>query len=127
MARPIIHIEIPAKDRTATAAFYEKLFDWRTQELTDVNYTSLQTGNIAGGLFQSSEAQPGIVSFYVQSDDIDADLKRVEELGGKVVSPKTHVPTVGWFAFFTDPNGNLIGLGKFSPAQEEIANIQSLE
>jgi uncharacterized protein len=128
MARPIIHIEIPAKDREASARFYSELFEWETRDLPQMDYTSVQSGNIAGGLFQSSEKQPGVVSFYVESDDIDGDLKKVEQLGGKVLAQKTHIPSIGWFAFFTDPHGNVVGLGKFSPAQEGIRDaLEGLE
>ncbi len=47
---------------------------------------------------------------YLSSDDIDADLGKVGSLGGATVVPKTEIPQTGWFAIFTDPTGNRIGL-----------------
>ena len=47
---------------------------------------------------------------YVATDDIDATLDKAESLGGKTVIPKTEIPNVGWFGFFTDPTGNMVGL-----------------
>jgi predicted enzyme related to lactoylglutathione lyase len=46
----------------------------------------------------------------VASEDIDADLRKAESLGGTTVVPKTEIPQVGWFAIFKDPSGNKVGL-----------------
>jgi predicted enzyme related to lactoylglutathione lyase len=50
------------------------------------------------------------VRVSIQTDDIDSTLAEVEKLGGKTVTPKTEIPDMGWFAVFTDPEGNYIGL-----------------
>jgi hypothetical protein len=42
---------------------------------------------------------------YVASEDIDADLRKAESLGGTTVVPKTEIPQVGWFGVFKDPTG----------------------
>ncbi len=47
---------------------------------------------------------------YLATDDIDATLADVEAHGGKTVMPKTEIPHVGWWAVFTDPAGNHLGL-----------------
>ena len=47
---------------------------------------------------------------YIHSDDIEADLKQVEELGGTVVTPKTDIPGTGWYGVFKDPTGNVLAL-----------------
>ena len=47
---------------------------------------------------------------YVASEDIDADLRKAESLGGTTVVPKTEIPQVGWFGVFKDPTGNKVGL-----------------
>ena len=44
------------------------------------------------------------------TDDIDASLAKAESLGGKTVIPKTEIPGVGWFGFFSDPTGNVVSL-----------------
>jgi predicted enzyme related to lactoylglutathione lyase len=43
-------------------------------------------------------------------DDVDASLRRIEELGGKVAIPKQAVADMGFAAYFSDPEGNLVGL-----------------
>ena len=52
---------------------------------------------------------------YVDSEDIDADLKKVEGAGGKVAHAKDEIPGFGWWAAFTDPTGNLLGLYQTMP------------
>jgi predicted enzyme related to lactoylglutathione lyase len=64
-----------------------------------------------GGFPEVSHDTPaGHVLVYIASDDIEADLKRVEELGGKIIHPKSEIPQTGWYAFFQDPTGNVLGL-----------------
>jgi len=57
-------------------------------------------------------AQVGELLVYVASDDIEGDLKRAGELGGKVLVPATEIPNTGAFGIFQDPAGNRLGLFK---------------
>jgi hypothetical protein len=43
-------------------------------------------------------------------DSVDDALKRVEAAGGSVVTPRTEIPGMGAFAYFTDTEGNTLGL-----------------
>lgn len=47
---------------------------------------------------------------YIAVDDVEITLKRVKELGGRVVVPKTLVSPYGYKAYFTDLDGNLFAL-----------------
>jgi hypothetical protein len=109
---PIVHIEFSAKDREEAGKFYSDLFDWNVQQMPEMNYAMFETGEgVGGGLNPVQENNPaGTVAVYVGTDDIEATLKRVDVLGGKVIMPKTEIPNTGWFAFFLDPTGNQIGL-----------------
>lgn len=109
---PIVHIEFSAKDLEEAGKFYSDLFGWNIQQMPEMNYAMFETGEgVAGGLNPVQENNPaGTVAVYVGTDDIEATLKRIEELGGKVIMPKTEIPNTGWFAFFLDPTGNQIGL-----------------
>jgi predicted enzyme related to lactoylglutathione lyase len=77
-----------------------------------MNYSMWEAGDgSGGGLPEVSADNPaGQVLVYIDSDDIDADLKQVEKLGGKVLHQKTEIPGMGWFGIFKDPTGNAIGL-----------------
>lgn len=115
--RSIVHFEIPAKDRAAAAQFYSDLFGWEFQHIPEMNYTTFETGNVGGGYNPLGEqVKPGDVLVYIGSEDIEADLKRIGELGGKTLVPKTEIPTVGWFAIFADPTGNSLAL--YTPMPE---------
>ena len=46
----------------------------------------------------------------VEVDDIEATLEQVEKRGGATVSAKQAVGEMGFSAYFTDPEGNLMGL-----------------
>jgi uncharacterized protein len=43
-------------------------------------------------------------------DSVDAAVKTVQSAGGKLVMPKTPIPTVGYFAYLEDTEGNLFGV-----------------
>jgi uncharacterized protein len=110
--RNVVHIEIPAADTQSAAQFYETLFGWKMQTVPDFDYTMWEDGSGYGGGFNklSDEYPAGQVLVYIASDDIDADLKKAEQLGGSIVAPKTEIPGTGWFGLFKDPTGNTLAL-----------------
>ena len=111
--RNIVHVEIPAVNVEGAGKFYESLFGWKIQPQPEMNYTMFEAGNgdEYGGFPQVSDENPaGQVLVYIASDDIDADLKKVEKLGGKVLHPKTEIPQTGWYGVFQDPTGNVLAV-----------------
>ena len=110
--RNVVHIEIPAANVQAAGKFYQDLFGWKMEHAAEFDYTMWSDGSGYGGGFNkvSQETPAGQVIVYIDSDDIGADLRRVEELGGTVVAPKTEIPGTGWFGIFQDPTGNKIAL-----------------
>ena len=110
--RNVVHVEIPAAHVEAAGKFYQELLGWKIQHDPALNYSMWEAGDGSGGGFPevSDEAPAGKVLVYIHSDDIEADLKNVEKLGGKVIHPKAEIPQMGWYAFFQDPTGNVLGL-----------------
>lgn len=110
--RNIVHIEIPTQNAKASGEFYEKLFGWQITRDEQMDYTMWEPQEGPGGGFNplGDAVKIGDVLIYVDSDDIDADLKKVEALGGIIIRPKTEIPTIGWFGMFKDPTGNTIAL-----------------
>lgn len=103
---PIVHIEIAAKDREAAGKFYSDVFGWNVQQMPEMNYATFEAeGGPGGGLNPVENNPPAPVMVYINTDDIDATLKKIQELGGKVLRPKDVVPGMGQFAFFSDPSG----------------------
>lgn len=108
----IVHIEFSANDREKAAKFYTELFGWKVEQFPEMNYATFDDGKGLGGGFNpvTAENPAGTVRAYVQSDDIEADLVRAEKLGGKITQHKMEIPMTGWFGFFADPTGNIVGL-----------------
>src|SRR5512145_3178882 len=110
--RNIVHIEIPTKNAKTSGEFYEKLFGWHITRDDQMDYTMWDPHEGPGGGFTPIEngRDSGDITIYVNSEDIEVDLKRAVELGGSLVQEKMEIPTVGWFGIFKDPSGSAIAL-----------------
>lgn len=108
MSNPVVHFEIQGKDGAKLQEYYAGLFGWKINADNPVNYGLVAAGNggIGGGI---SDGAPG-VTIYVAVPDLQAALDKAVALGGKVVTPVTHVPGMVTFAQFQDPEGNLMGI-----------------
>ncbi len=119
-AHPIVHVELPAANTEAAAKFYGDAFGWKFERDPSFDYWMFQAAPGPGGGLVSvgpgesgaPPTKPGDVLVYIGSDDIEADLAKIESLGGKTVSPSMEIPGTGWFAIFTDPTGNRMALYK---------------
>ena len=111
---PIVHIEFSAADREAAGQFYNDVFEWKIQQIPEMNYATFAAeGGPGGGFNPVSEENPaGTTLVYIYADDIPATLAKIEQSGGSVITPKTEIPGVGWFGIFKDPTGNVVALYK---------------
>ena len=108
MPNPICHFEIGCRDRAQTQQFFSQLFDWKMEEMGPA--TMIRTGEDVGGHITALGHEPhNYTMFYVKVDDVNAYLEKAKSLGGKTVVPPVPIPS-GLFAWFTDPEGNTIGL-----------------
>jgi predicted enzyme related to lactoylglutathione lyase len=115
MAHPIVHIELASSDPKATGKFLGDLFGWPIETDPNFDYVQFTSQEGFGGGFPAADGQmyqPGEVIVYVQTDDIEQSLARVEELGGRSLGGKQEIPGIGWFAFFSDPSGVKMALYK---------------
>jgi len=123
MARGV-HFEIPAEDIDRAKGFYGSVFGWQleTTPMPGGEYTSVVTtpvdkqtqmptepGAINGGMMQRTDTTPAPV-ITIDVEAIDDALKQVEDRGGSTVTPRTEIPGMGAFAYFKDPEGNVLGL-----------------
>ena len=123
-SHPIVHVDLPATDPAAAAHFYETALGWHLQHDANFDYWMFQAaGGPGGGFVRAGQDAGGPVQneigkllVYLGSDDIDADLARVEAAGGRTILPRTDIPGVGWFAVFADPSGNHLGFFQTLPA-----------
>jgi uncharacterized protein len=119
--RSVVHFEIPADDVARAKEFYRSVFDWQLQDMPEMDYTIVRTtevdenqmpttaGAINGGLMRRSSETPAPV-LTIDVESVDQALKHVEAAGGRVVRERTEIPGMGAFAYFTDPEGNTLGL-----------------
>ena len=130
MSGRVVHFEIPADDMDRAAEFYRTAFGWDIRPMPEMDYVMLmptpvteegmpaEAGSINGGMFQRDAklAHPVVM---IDVADIDEVLEQVASLGGSTTLPKQAVGGMGFAAYFTDSEGNLMGL--WQNAQPESA------
>jgi uncharacterized protein len=114
MPNPVVHFEVLGKDTEATQSFYANIFDWPMEKVMDSYAMVRPVGDagIAGGVGSTMAGSPGHSTFYVEVDDLQATLDKIEAAGGSTVQPPMDVPNGPSIALFKDPDGNLVGLVK---------------
>lgn len=117
MGNPVVHFEIGGRDKERTRAFFTSLFDWANEPYGPYAVAvKTEAGKGINGHITALGHEPhNYVMIYVEVDDVSAHLAKAESLGGKVVIPETDIPGGGRFAWFSDPDGNLIGLVRATP------------
>jgi predicted enzyme related to lactoylglutathione lyase len=107
-AGTICSVEMYSQDHTATARFFNELFEWGTRE-TMPQYLGFDPGGGIGGVFQSHTASlPAVAYIYVP--DVPATLQQIEAAGGKRTADPMSAPGMGTFGYFSDPSGTQMGL-----------------
>lgn len=110
----VIHFEIPADDAKRAIKFYEEVFNWKIEKWEGpFDYWLVTTGE---------EEEPGIdgaITMRVESEgtyntidvpSIDEFVQKIEESGGKLISPKREIPEMGYHAYCQDTEGNIFGI-----------------
>ena len=118
MADGIVHIDIPVKDLEATPEFYSKVFGWELTPMPEQDYVlfTADGGGISGGFTKPEVHQPGGCIGYIQVDNLEAVMKTIVNNGGQDKLGRQEVGDAGWFALFTDPEGNPMGLWEVKSA-----------
>lgn len=93
---------------------YQKLFGWDVQKWEGAPYWLATSGpnsepGINGALGLWSDDLP-VPVFVIGVDGVDVSLAAAEAAGATTVAPKFPVPGVGYAAYFTDTEGNRVGL-----------------
>lgn len=117
MGKPVVHWEFWSKDPAKVSDFYAKVFDWKIQDMPEINYRFVDTGGnfgINGGIMkpQREGPWPGNMAFYIDVDDLAAYRKKIVDAGGKILVEEQDVPNIGSFSLFSDPEGRVLGIWK---------------
>lgn len=117
----IVHFDVPAEDIQRAKIFYEKLFEWKIEPVPGpMEYYNIFTHDengkesIGGGMGKRGQPEQKITN-YIGVPSIDEYIKRVQDIGGKIIMPKTTIPGFGYLATFLDTEGNTLGLWETDP------------
>ncbi len=121
----VVHFEIPVDDMDRAKAFYGPIFGWEIADYPMANgmkYAGLVTvptdkekhmpteaGAINGGMMlRCKDVTAPVIAMNVSS--VDEYIKKIEAAGGKLVMPKMEIGGMGYYAYVSDTEGNVIGL-----------------
>ena len=128
----VVHFEIHASNPEGMIAFYTSMFGWSIEPWGPPGmYWIIRTAphaekgkegpGIDGGMVprRGAPAVDGqaVNAFVctVNVDDVTASMDKAVQLGGTVALPRMAIPTVGWLAYFKDPDGNIVGVMQNDP------------
>lgn len=123
-------MELMTTDMDGAKKFYSEVFDWQFDEYpsdSDMKYYTISVKGEEetpfGGIFDKKEAigdmsqVPPHWANYITVSDIETSLKKVEQLGGNIIVPKTDIPKIGMFSVIQDPQGAVISMMQYLEEQ----------
>jgi len=123
MKNAVNWFEIYTSDFNRAKKFYTEVFkcelmdipmdNERHPEMKYAVFSNDENENGASGaLVKMDAAQPGLggTLVYFNTEEINAELGRVEAAGGKIMRSKQDIGEFGFIALIEDTEGNMIGL-----------------
>jgi uncharacterized protein len=121
MSGKVVHFEVPFDDGDRARSFYKEAFGWQVMEMPEMGYTIVMTGPsndsgpteagfVNGGMLSREQAATQGPVIVLDVESIETTLEKIGNLGGSTVVGKTPVGDMGFAAYFTDPEGNVMGL-----------------
>lgn len=104
-------IDMGSPDLDAALGFYSELFGWEGQDMGEAmgHYTIVsKDGKQVAAISAAQDPGPPRWTTYIDVDDLDAVVERVERAGGAVIAGPMDVASAGRLAVFTDPTGAFI-------------------
>lgn len=116
----VSHFEIPADNVERAKKFY-KIFGWQIEDVPEMDYVMLRTvavdenrkpkevGAINGGMMtRTKDVKHPVIVIEVKS--VDQSIKQAVAAGGKQISDKMEIGGMGYYAYVSDTEGNVLGL-----------------
>ncbi len=111
----VVHFEISAEKPKRAVKFYRKVFGWEISpwegpmEYWIVKTGDRREGGIDGAIMKRTI--PGMMILNTISvPSLEEYSKKVEDAGGKMLTPRVPMAGIGYFAYFMDTEGNILGL-----------------
>jgi hypothetical protein len=108
--------ELATTDMAAAKKFYKDALGWNLRDMDNpaMPYSIAMKGEreVAGilGITKDMKGMSPQWGSYVTVDDVDARVRKVQALGGKLCVPPKDIPNVGRFAVIADPQGAMLGM-----------------
>ncbi len=123
MKNAVNWFEIYVSDFNRAMKFYTEVFKYKLTELPMGNdnhpemkyaiFNGHANGEGSdGALVKINQVQPGGggTLVYFNTEEINDELSRVQEAGGKIIRSKQNIGDYGFIALVEDSEGNLIGM-----------------
>ena len=116
MPGEIVHFELLSENADRAQGFWEGLFGWSFEGsgMPDMDYRMAPAGGGQTAALYASDDRPGHFKVYLSTDDINASVARVRELGGRA-DDRSPVPGHGWFSACADTEGTQFHLWQPDP------------
>jgi predicted enzyme related to lactoylglutathione lyase len=126
----VVHFEMPAKDTKRMSDFYSRTFGWQTQQLgadmgsyvlattaeSDERGRPKQGGAINGGFYPRTEDPVSHApSVVIAVENITDHIKKVTDVGGKIIGEPMQIPGIGMYVSFFDTEGNRVSMLQPNP------------
>jgi predicted enzyme related to lactoylglutathione lyase len=111
----ISYLDFSADDPDRAVNFYSNVFGWQINKWDGPKeYWEIKTGEsnepgIDGGLSKREKIGEWTTPF-INIPSIDQYIGKIESNGGKIIEPKTAIPSIGYTLLFKDTESNTIGL-----------------
>lgn len=114
-----VWFEIPATKFERAVKFYQDILDVDIVEeetcgLTMGLFPHDDKTSVSGAIIYGMDFKPskeGSIVYLNGGDNLATALSKVEDAGGKVIIPKTHLgDEIGYIAHFIDTEGNRVGI-----------------
>jgi predicted enzyme related to lactoylglutathione lyase len=111
-------VEIPTADFARAKAFYQAILDIGIE---DMDMDGIRMGMFPDSgqgvhlqLIRGNDYRPsadGVLVYLKGGEDLQKVADKITKNGGKIIVPKTGIgPDMGFYAMFTDTEGNKLGL-----------------
>jgi hypothetical protein len=125
MKSPVVHFEMPAKDKKRVSEFYTKVFGWDMKQLgaemgnyilagtaeIDENNMVKNPGTINGGFFDYQDDEQNRVPHIVISvDNLSEMIRSISQAGGTILGEQMEISGIGKYISIKDTEGNIVGV-----------------
>jgi len=110
--------ELASTDPDATRRFLEKVFDWKfeTVRMPHGEYQTYSSVSGSGVGIRPTRSHETPTSLnYVLVSDLDEAERKVREMNGEIVLPRTDIPGMGSFFWFRAPGGPVMACWRDAP------------